>query len=79
MMYRDLGFTALLTIASHFFFIATAFRMLRAVRFDQFLRPNHVNESRFLLLFIAIALGFGVSEFFLSLLEAARNLIYLVQ
>lgn len=77
-MYRSLGLTAVLTLLSHFVFIMIAFRLMTALRFDRFLRPGHERESRLLLLFIAITLGFGVSEFVLSVVSSAANLHYLL-
>ncbi|WP_262314763.1 DUF1146 family protein [Lacticaseibacillus parakribbianus] len=77
-MYGGLGITAAVTMLSHFVFILISFRLLTAVRFDKLLRPNHVRESQLLMVFVAIALGFAVSEFFLSLLGAARDLQYLL-
>lgn len=78
-MYTSMGLSSLLTLLSHLLFIAISFRLLTAVRFDKFLRPNHVGESRLLLLFIAIALGYLVSSFFLSVLDASRTLPYLLR
>ncbi|WP_179395201.1 DUF1146 family protein [Lacticaseibacillus absianus] len=77
-MYTDIGLSAVLTIISHVLFILVSFRLLSALRFDKLLRPNHVGASRLLMLFIAIALGYTVSEFFLSFLTASGNLRYLL-
>ncbi|KRM72939.1 DUF1146 family protein [Lacticaseibacillus brantae] len=79
MLSQGLGIDGLMTIVSHFVFIAIAFRAVRALRFEQFLKPNHVRESQVLLVFLAIAIGFTVSSFFLSVLSGARNLIYLIR
>ncbi|WP_125708078.1 DUF1146 family protein [Lacticaseibacillus porcinae] len=78
-MYQSMGLSGFLTIVSHVLFIAISFRLLSAVRFDKFLRPNHVGASRLLLLFIAIAIGYNVSQFFLSVLSASANLPYLLK
>ncbi|WP_125702972.1 DUF1146 family protein [Lacticaseibacillus daqingensis] len=77
-MYTNLGLTALLTLLSHVLFIGVSFHLLKALRFEQLLRPNHVAQSRMLMLFLAIALGYLVSEFFLSFLTASGNLRYLL-
>jgi len=76
-MYQGIGIDALLTIFSHFVFIIIAFRALQALRFDKLLKPNHVRESQVLLVLFAVALGFMTSQFFLSLVTAAKNLAYL--
>lgn len=77
-MTQGLGLSGAVTLVSHFVFIMISFRLLTAVRFDKFLRPNHVRESQLLMVFIAIALGYLVSEFFMSLIDAARALPYLI-
>ncbi|ALX88774.1 DUF1146 family protein [Lacticaseibacillus paracasei] len=73
-MFQTIGLNGAITIVSHFVFIMLAFRALNALRFEQFIKANHVREEQVLLLFIAVALGFLVSSFFLSLLQAALNL-----
>ncbi|KRK74131.1 DUF1146 family protein [Lacticaseibacillus nasuensis] len=78
-MTQGLGLSGAVTLISHFVFIMISFRLLTAVRFDKFLRPNHVRESQLLMVFIAIALGYLVSEFFLSLISSARALPLLLR
>ena len=73
-MFQTIGLNGVITIVSHCVFIMLAFRALNALRFEQFIKANHVREAQVLLLFIAVALGFLVSSFFLSLLQAALNL-----
>ena len=73
-MFQTIGLNGAITIVSHFVFIMLAFRALNALRFEQFIKANHVREAQDLLLFIAVALGFLVSSFFLSLLQAALSL-----
>ncbi|WP_203663418.1 DUF1146 family protein [Lacticaseibacillus sp. 53-4] len=63
----DLGITGAVTLVSHFVFIMITFRLLFALRFD-----------KLLMVFLAIAIGYNVSEFFLSLLTAAHSLTYLL-
>ena len=64
-MFQTIGLNGAITIVSHFVFIMLAFRALNALRFEQFIKANHVREAQVLLLFIAVAL---------SLLQAALNL-----
>ena len=59
-MFQTIGLNGAITIVSHFVFIMLAFRALNALRFEQFIKANHVREAQVLLLFIAVALGFLV-------------------
>ncbi|WP_056956569.1 DUF1146 family protein [Lacticaseibacillus pantheris] len=77
-MDTSLGLSAAFTFMSHLVFIIMSWRLLIVLRFDKILKPNRVNESRLLLFFIAVALGYLVSSCFLSLVQAARNLFYLL-
>lgn len=78
-MTQMFGLEALITVMSHLIFIITAWRCMVALRFDRILKPNHVRESQLLLFFVAVALGYLVSSCFLSLVQATRNLIYLIK
>ncbi|MCI1894529.1 MAG: DUF1146 family protein [Lactobacillus sp.] len=78
-MATDLGITGALTLVSHFVFIMITFRLLFALRFDKLLKAGHERESQLLMIFLAIAIGYNVSEFFLSLITAAGSLQYLIR
>ncbi|WDF81760.1 DUF1146 family protein [Lacticaseibacillus pabuli] len=78
-MTQTFGINAVLTIMSHLVFIMITWRTLIALKFDNFLKPNRVRESQVLLFFIAVAIGYLVSSCFLSLVEAAKNLTYLIK
>ena len=73
-MFQEIGLNAAITLVSHFVFIMVAFRALNALRFEQFIKANHVREAQVLLLFMAVGLCYLVSSFFLSLVQAALNL-----
>lgn len=73
-MVQGIGVTSLLTLISHFFFILITFRLLFAVRFDRLLKANHVRDGQLLIVFLAIAIGYNVSEFFISFMTSAINL-----
>ncbi|KRN29315.1 hypothetical protein IV38_GL000198 [Lactobacillus selangorensis] len=74
---RILGLQALVTIISHLGFILLSFRGLQALRFDQILKKNHDFEGRLIIVFLAIAIGFTVSTFFLNIVDQSRNLLFL--
>lgn len=71
------GLNALLRMISHFLFIYLAFWSLQSLRTDQFFkRGEHYNRQiRFVYLFLSIALGYLVSNFFLEFLTLSRNLL----
>ncbi|KHE68449.1 DUF1146 family protein [Halobacillus sp. BBL2006] len=68
---------AILSMTSHLIFIVITWRVLQSVNFDAFFRKNRVFEARILLIFITIALGTTVSNFFLDFIEWSNSLIYL--
>ena len=78
-MTQTFGINAVLTIMSHLVFILITWRSLIALKFDNFLKANRVRESQVLLFFIAVAIGYLVSSCFLSLVEAVKNLTYLIK
>ncbi|EUJ40047.1 DUF1146 family protein [Brochothrix campestris] len=65
---------AIITLVSHLLFIAVAFFALQALNFESILKKNKVLQARLLYLLLAIALGYGVSAFFLSYLQASQNM-----
>lgn len=69
---------ALLEIISHMVFIFLSFWALKAVRIETWIRKNHVSEARMLYFFLAIALGYTVSSFFLDFVNVSRNLALLI-
>ena len=78
-MTQTFGINAVLTIMSHLVFILITWRSLIALKFDNFLKTSRVRESQVLLFFIAVAIGYLVSSCFLSLVEAVKNLTYLIK
>ncbi|WP_283581467.1 DUF1146 family protein [Ligilactobacillus hohenheimensis] len=75
---RLYGMMALLTLVSHFTFIAVAFYMLQGLRLDRFFPPEQQWAVRLLVVLGAVALGFTCSQFFLSFITNVRNLGYLL-
>ncbi|WP_029328177.1 DUF1146 family protein, partial [Lacticaseibacillus paracasei] len=47
-MFQTIGLNGAITIVSHFVFIMLAFRALNALRFEQFIKANHVREAQVL-------------------------------
>lgn len=75
---RYLGFVSLITLISHFFFISLAFRALQGLRLDRYIIPERQKQFSLVLVMVAVVLGFGLSSFFLSLVDNVRSLGYLL-
>ncbi|KJY48655.1 hypothetical protein JG29_10610 [Bombilactobacillus mellis] len=75
---KQIGIQNLLIIFSHIFFIWIAFLAVQTLDWDKFLRPQvNNNLGKLLLIFTAITLGYSVSSFFISLVQAFQNLIFM--
>ena len=75
---KQIGIQNLLIIFSHIFFIWIAFLSIQTLDWDKFLRPQvNNNLGKLLLIFTAITLGYSVSSFFISLVQAFQNLIFM--
>ncbi|WP_423786436.1 DUF1146 family protein [Heyndrickxia oleronia] len=68
------GQQALTNIISHLFFICLTFWALGALNFEKLLKPNRVLQARLLYIFITIAIGSSISNFFLDYLLWSRQL-----
>ncbi|MFD1671254.1 DUF1146 family protein [Agrilactobacillus yilanensis] len=75
---KIVGLQAVYTAFSHIFFIVLTFWAIRSLRFDALIKRDHVPQAQLILVFLAIAIGYNVSSFFLSLVEQAHNFIYLL-
>ncbi|KAF1301245.1 MULTISPECIES: DUF1146 family protein [Enterococcus] len=73
------GIDAIVRIVSHLAFIYLAFWSLRSLRIETFFKPLYTTQIRMVLVFIAIALGYGASSFFLELMALVRNLFLMIQ
>ncbi|GBG93990.1 membrane protein [Ligilactobacillus salitolerans] len=69
-----LGFTAILTICSHFVFIALSFSAIQSLRLDRYITPERQGKFKLVLVLLSVAIGFLCSEFFLSFVDNLRNL-----
>ncbi|MGL4818855.1 MAG: DUF1146 family protein [Bacilli bacterium] len=76
-MEQLLGIDALTRIIVHLFFIIITWYALMGVRIDKIIKPNHIWQARVFYIFITIAIGSAVSNFFLDYLISARSLYYL--
>ncbi|WP_071460958.1 DUF1146 family protein [Bacillus massilinigeriensis] len=73
-MINEFDANALLGIISHLIFIAIAWWTLQAIQFEKLLKPNRVFQARILYVFLSVALGSAVSNFFLDYLFLSRQL-----
>lgn len=73
-----IGIMALLTIISHFVFIALAFVGLQSLRLDRHIEPARQNSFRLVLVMVAVALGFACSSFFTGFVDNVVHLSYLI-
>ena len=73
----SIGQYALIGIISHLFFIWLTWRFMLKLNFEPIVRKGGVTEARFFLLFLAIVIGSGVSNFVLDILQWSRDVLYL--
>ncbi|QGH36334.1 DUF1146 domain-containing protein [Gracilibacillus salitolerans] len=76
-MMQSLAQEGLIGMLSHLIFIVITWQVLQALNFDELFRKNKVYEARILVIFITIAIGSTVSNFFLDFLQWSQQLIYL--
>lgn len=67
---------SLIALASHIFFILTAFWSLQAIRTDTLIRKYHIPQARTLYILAAIAIGYTVSQFFLEFILSIQQLFF---
>ncbi|MDL4838856.1 DUF1146 family protein [Aquibacillus rhizosphaerae] len=72
-----LGQDALISMISHIVFIIITWQVLQSLNFDQLFRKTRTYEARILIIFITIAIGTTVSNFFLDFLRWSEQLVYL--
>jgi len=76
-LYEAIGQEALLGILSHIFFIAITFYALQAVMIDKLFKKNRVFQVQLIYILLSIAIGTGVSNFFLQISNWSGKLPYL--
>ncbi|WP_425454600.1 DUF1146 family protein [Gracilibacillus dipsosauri] len=77
MIEQTLAQNGLVSIISHLIFIVITWQVVQSLNFDELFRKNKVFEARILIIFLTIAIGSTVSNFFLDFLNWSQQLIYL--
>jgi uncharacterized integral membrane protein (TIGR02327 family) len=73
-MLAGFGQQALISILSHLLFISITWWALQSINYEKILKPNHVIQARLVLIFLTIAIGSTVSNFFLDYLLWSQQL-----
>ena len=72
----QLGVHALISIVIYLITIGLSFQIMKSVRIEKIIRKNRIFEAQLLLIFAAIALGFLVGNFFITLFDTSLQLSY---
>lgn len=70
----QLGVHALISIVIYLITIGLSFQIMKSVRIEKIIRKNRIFEAQLLLIFAAIALGFLVGNFFITLIDTSLQL-----
>ena len=70
----QLGVHALISIVIYLITIGLSFQIMKSVHIEKIIRKNRVFEAQLLLIFAAIALGFLVGNFFITLIDTSLQL-----
>lgn len=70
----QLGIHALISIIIYLITIGLSFQIMKSVRIENIIRKNKVFEAQLFLIFAAIALGFLVGNFFITLIDTSMQL-----
>jgi len=73
----SLGINAIITLISHIVFIWISFNVLQVVDWKKLYNKTNPKMLQLLVAFIAIALGYTVSSFFMSIFSLAQNITLL--
>lgn len=68
------GIDALMRIISHLAFIYLAFWALQSLRLDTLFKAYKTTQVRAVIMLLSFVMGYGVSSFFLELLQLCKNL-----
>lgn len=74
---QTVGIQGIITILSHVFFIWISLTLVQMIDTSKFIRKGDPRRAQLLMMFIAIALGFTVSSFFIDIITASQNLKFL--
>lgn len=70
----QLGVRALIGIVTYLITIGLSFQIMKSVQVEKIIRKNRTFEAQLLLIFAAIALGFLVGNFFITLMDTSLQL-----
>ncbi|WP_057881758.1 DUF1146 family protein [Companilactobacillus kimchiensis] len=73
----NIGMNAIITLISHVIFIWISFNALQAVDWKKIYNKSNPKMLQLLVAFIAIALGYTVSSFFMSIFSLSQNIALL--
>lgn len=74
----SIGIMGIISIVSHIFFISVTWYVLQVIKIDALVRQGREMEVKILMLFLTIAIGTTVSNFFLDILQWSQDLTYLL-
>lgn len=69
---------SLLTIVSHFLFIALAFVGIQSLRLDRYIVLKDQRSLKLVIVMLSVTIGYSCSSFFLSFMDSVVHLSYLV-
>ncbi|WP_114602946.1 DUF1146 family protein [Staphylococcus sp. EZ-P03] len=72
-----LGHFAIAHLIMHVLCICTAYWALNAIRLEQFFKKGYPVQVQVLMIFIAILIGTGVSNFIIDLLQFSTQIKYI--
>lgn len=70
----QLGIHALISIVIYLITIGLSFQIMKSVQVEKIIRKSKIFEAQLLLIFAAIALGFLVGNFFITLIDTSLQL-----
>ncbi len=70
----QLGVHALISIVIYLITIGLSFQIMKSIQVEKIIRRNKVFEAQLFLIFAAIALGFLVGNFFITLIDTSMQL-----
>ncbi|GER66387.1 putative membrane protein YwzB [Weizmannia acidilactici] len=73
-MTAGFGTQAVISIITNLFFIGMTFWILQAINIEKILKKNRVIQAKLLYIFLSVAIGYSVSNFFLDYLLWAQHL-----
>ncbi|MCI1466271.1 MAG: DUF1146 family protein [Lactobacillus sp.] len=74
---KNLGIHAVVSLITYLLTCGLSFKAVMALHVEKYDRKGHVFEAQVLALFLAIALGFLVGQFLLTLVDQSQALLYL--